>query len=212
MRRVELKDANRGGVLGLGAVLTVTSYPLRTSPVLRGKWVLEEVLGAPPPPPPPDVPELPKDDSSKDGLSFRRQLELHRKEAQCAACHNRMDPLGFALENYDAVGRWRTELAGEPVDASGVMTSGESFNGPAELKKVLLGRRQEFVRNLTEKLLAYALGRGLEYYDQPTVKEIGDALARNEYKSSTLVLEIVKSYPFRYRRNAAPDDEGGKKD
>ena len=204
MRRVELKDPSRGGVLALGAVLTVTSYPLRTSPVLRGKWVLEEVLGAPPPPPPPDVPELPKDDSSKDGLSFRKQLELHRKDPNCASCHARMDPLGFGLENYDPVGRWRADLAGEPVDASGVMTTGETFKGPAELKKVLLSRKDEFVRNLTEKMLAYALGRGLEYYDQPTVKEIEGALARDGYKSSTLVLEIVKSYPFRYRRNAAP--------
>jgi hypothetical protein len=209
MRRVELKDGNRGGVLGLAAVLTVTSYPLRTSPVLRGKWVLQEILGAPPPPPPPDVPELPKDDAGKDGLSFRQQLELHRKEAACASCHNRMDPIGFGLENYDAVGRWRTELGGAAVDAAGVMTTGESFAGPAELKKVLLARKEVFVRNLTEKMLAYALGRGLEYYDQPTVKEITDALEKNGYKSSTLILEIVKSYPFRYRRNAAPDDHGG---
>lgn len=213
LRRIELPDGTRGGILGLGAVLTVTSYPLRTSPVLRGKWVLEEILGAPPPPPPPDVPELPKDDSKKGGLSFRKQLELHRKEVQCASCHNRMDPIGFGLENFDAVGRWRSELAGEPVDAAGVMVTGESFNGPAELKKVLLGRKDEFVRNLTEKMLAYALGRGLEYYDQPTVKEIGDALARGDFKSTALVLEIVKSYPFRYRRNsapvAAPDDHGG---
>ena len=224
MRRVELKEmgGHRGGVLGLGAVLTVTSYPLRTSPVLRGKWVLEEVLGAPPPPPPPDLPELPKDDAKQNGLTFRQQLELHRKDVQCASCHNRMDPLGFGLENFDAVGRWRTDVAGEPVDASGVMTSGESFAGPAELKKVLLARKDEFVRNVTEKLLAYALGRGLEYYDQPTVKEIGDALSRGEYKSGTLVLEIVKSYPFRYRRNAtaaapepappanaAPAEDGG---
>ena len=211
LRRVELKDGTRGGILGLGAVLTVTSYPLRTSPVLRGKWVLEQVLGAPPPPPPPDIPELPKDDAKKDGLSFRKQLELHRKSTQCASCHNRMDPLGFGLENYDPVGRWRTELAGEPVDASGVMTTGETFKGPAELKKVLLGRKDEFVRNLTEKMLAYALGRGLEYYDQPTVKEIDDALAKNDYKASTLVLEISKSYPFRYRRNATPTGDGGKK-
>jgi hypothetical protein len=211
LRRVELKDGNRGGILGLGAVLTVTSYPLRTSPVLRGKWVLEQVLGAPPPPPPPEVPELPKDDAKKGGLSFRQQLEVHRKDAQCASCHNRMDPLGFGLENFDAVGRWRTELAGEPVDASGAMVTGESFKGPAALKKVLLGRKDEFLRNVTEKMLAYALGRGLEYYDQPTVKEIRDALAKNQLRSSTLVLEIVKSYPFRYRRNAAPEDSGGKK-
>jgi hypothetical protein len=204
LRRVELKDGTRGGILGLGAVLTVTSYPLRTSPVLRGKWVLEQVLSAPPPPPPPDLPELPKDDAKQNGLTFRQQLELHRQSTQCASCHNRMDPLGFGLENYDPVGRWRTQLAGDPVDASGVMTTGEKFTGPAELKKVLLARKDEFVRNLTEKMLSYALGRGLEYYDQPTVKEIADALAKDGYKSSTLVLEIAKSYPIRYRRNAPP--------
>jgi hypothetical protein len=117
-----------------------------------------------------------------------------------------MDPLGFGLENFDAVGRWRKELAGEPVDSSGVMPTGEAFKGPAELKKVLLARKPQFVRNLTEKLLGYALGRGLEYYDQPTVQEICDAVARDGYKSSTLVHEIVRSYPFRYRRNATPDD------
>ena len=211
LRRVEVKDGNRGGILGLGAVLTVTSYPLRTSPVLRGKWVLEQVLGAPPPPPPPEVPELPKDDSKKDGLSFRKQLEMHRKEVQCATCHNRMDPLGFGLENFDAVGRWRTELAGEPVDASGTMTTGESFKGPAELKKVLLGRKEEFVRNVIEKMLSYAMGRGLEYYDQPTVKEIGDALTKDRYKSSTLLVEIAKSYPFRYRRNAQPPADAARR-
>ena len=206
MRRVKLSDPSRGGVLSLGAVLTVTSYPLRTSPVLRGKWVLEQVLGDTPPPPPPGVPELPKDDAKIGGLTLRQQLELHRKSTQCASCHNRMDPLGFGLENFDAVGRWRSDVAGEAVDSSGVMPTGESFKGPAELKKVLLGRKQQFVRNLAEKMLGYALGRGPEYYDQPTVQEICDAVARDGYKSSTLVRQIVMSYPFRYRRNATADD------
>jgi hypothetical protein len=210
MRRIKLDDPNRGGILGLGAVLTVTSYPLRTSPVLRGKWVLERVLGAPPPPPPPEVPELPKDDGKKDGLTFRQQLELHRKSPQCASCHNRMDPLGLGLENFDPIGRWRTEVAGSPVDSSGVTPAGESFQTPAELKKVLLSHKAEFVRNVTEKMLGYALGRGLEYYDQPTVQAICDSLQKNDDRSSTLILEIVKSYPFRYRRNATADDAGSK--
>ena len=141
VKRVTLPDRNRGGILSLGAVLTVTSYPLRTSPVLRGKWVLEAVLGAAPPPPPPDVPELPKDDAPTEGMTFRQRLELHRTRAECASCHNRMDPLGFGLENFDPVGRWRTETAGTPVDAAGVLTTGETFTGPAELKQILLAKR-----------------------------------------------------------------------
>ncbi len=208
MRRITLPDRNRGGVLSLGAVLTVTSYPLRTSPVLRGKWVLEQILGTPPPPPPPDVPELPKDEKSIAGMSLRKQLEVHRDNPNCASCHNRMDPIGFGLENFDAVGRWRTKIADDDVDSTGVMPGGESFSGPAELKKVLLARKDAFVRNVTEKMLGYALGRGLEYYDQPTVKEITDALAEDGYKSSTLVMGIVKSHPFRYRRNPKPEDTG----
>ena len=208
MRRVKLPDGSpRGGVLGLGGVLTVTSYPLRTSPVLRGKWVLDEILGAPPPPPPPEVTELPQDDVQPDGLSFRKRLETHRSRAECASCHARMDPIGFGLENFDPVGRWRTEQAGQPVDAGGELTTGETFTGPGELKKILAKRKDAFARAVTEKMLAYALGRGLEYYDQPAVKGITDALAGDEYRSSTLVVEIAKSYPFRYRRNertAAP--------
>lgn len=201
LRRVKLTDPNRGGILGLGAVLTVTSYPLRTSPVIRGKWVLEQVLGAPPPPPPPNVPELPRDDAKKNGLTFRQLLEQHRQDPQCASCHSRMDPLGFGLENFDPIGRWRTQIGGEPIDASGALPGGQTFRGPAELKKVLLARKDEFVRNLVERTLGYALGRGIEYYDQPTVQQICDALAANEYKSDTMILQIVKSYPFRYRKN-----------
>ena len=203
MRRVELHDSNRGGILTLGSVLTVNSYPLRTSPVLRGKWVLESILGSPPPPPPADVPKLPDDDHQADGLTFRQRIEQHRKDPQCAACHARMDPIGFGLENFDPVGRWRKTVAEKPVDAGGTLVTGESFSGPAELKKVLLGKKEQFTANLAEKMLAYALGRGVEYYDQPTLRKIDEALAKNDYHASTLVIEIAKSYPFRYRRNAA---------
>jgi hypothetical protein len=200
-RRVKLPDHNRGGVLGMGAILTLTSYPLRTSPVLRGKWVLEEVLGTPPPPPPPLVKSLPQDERKRGGLTFRQQLERHRADPNCAGCHKRMDPLGLGLENFDAIGRWRTEVQGTAVDASGVLATGEEFSGPAELKKLLLQRQELFLRNLTAKMLSYALGRGLEYYDAPTVKHIAKAVAEKEYRSSVLLVEIVKSYPFQYRRN-----------
>lgn len=204
LRRVALPDRTRGGVLGMGAVLTLTSYPQRTSPVLRGKWVLEELLGQPPPPPPPDAGGLPAEDAPRNGLTFRQRLEEHRKKPQCAGCHARLDPLGFGLENFDAIGRWRTKIGPEPVDANGVMSSGEKFNGPAELKQVLLARKDDFARNMTERMLAYALGRGVEFHDMPTVKRITDLLRRDGYRSSTLVVEIAKSYPFQYRRNAPP--------
>jgi mono/diheme cytochrome c family protein len=202
-RRVTLPDRNRGGVLGMGGVLTLTSYPQRTSPVLRGKWVLEELLGTPPPPPPPDAGGLPAEDAPRNGLTFRQRLEEHRKKPQCIGCHSRMDPLGFGLENFDAIGRWRTEIRKEPVDASGLMPGGEKFTGPAELKQVLMARKDQFARNVTERMLAYALGRGVEFYDVPTIKRITDKLKSDNYRGSTLVMEIAKSYPFQYRRNAA---------
>jgi hypothetical protein len=203
LRRVSLEGPAkiRGGILGLGAVHVITSYPLRTSPVLRGKWILETVLGAPPPAPPPDVPKLAEDDSPTGALTLRQRLEKHRADAACAGCHSRMDPLGFGLENFDPIGRWRADFSGHPIDAVGTLTSGESFSGPAELKKILLDKKEEFVRTLTGKLLAYALGRGLEFYDEPTIKNITDQLAGCGYKSTVLVAEIAKSYPFRYRRN-----------
>lgn len=199
MRRVALKDRTRGGVVCMGSVLTMTSYPLRTSPVLRGKWLMEEILGTPSPPPPPNVVGLPPDDARKDGLTFRQQLEVHRKKPDCAACHERMDPLGFGLENFDAIGRWRDEVSGARVDASGKMASGESFDGPAELKKILVQRRDEFVRNLTEKALAYALARGLEYYDTPAVRRIVKGVKADHYRIRTLVFEIATCYPFQHR-------------
>jgi hypothetical protein len=202
LRRVKLTGDQRGGVLGMGAILTLTSYPQRTSPVLRGKWVLEEILGTPPPPPPPMVKSLPQDDSPVDGLTLRQQLEKHREKAECAACHVRMDPLGFGLENFDPIGRWRTRIGNQPLDASGVLPDGDHFEGPAELRNVLLNRKDEFIRNVTQKMLAYALGRGLEYYDAPAVKDICKVMAQNNYRSSVLISEIVKSFPFQYRRNA----------
>jgi mono/diheme cytochrome c family protein len=201
-RKVALGDRRRGGILTMAGVLTVTSYPQRTSPVLRGKWVLEEVLGTRVPPPPPNAGGLPAEDAPKEGLTFRQRLEKHREKPECSSCHSRMDAVGFGLENFDAVGRWRAELGGQPVDATGVLTTGEKFTGPEELKQYILrSRKQEFARNVAEKMLAYALGRGLEPYDIPTVRRITAALEKDGYRASTLVREIVKSYPFQYRKN-----------
>ena len=203
-QRVAFTDRNRGGVLTMGAVLTLTSYPRRTSPVLRGKWVLEQILGTPPPPPPAMIKSLPPDDRPKDGLTFRQQLEKHRTDESCAGCHKRLDPLGFGFENFDPIGRWRTTIAEQPVDASGELVGGEKFNGPAELKTLLLARKDIFARNVAEKMFAYALNRGLEYYDLPTVRHAVKTLAQSDYRIDTLILEIVKSYPFQYRRGTAP--------
>jgi hypothetical protein len=200
-RRIALKDRNRGGVLGMAAVLTLTSYPRRTSPVLRGKWVLEELLGTPPPPPPAMVKALPADDRIRDGMSFRQRLELHRKDANCASCHSRLDPLGFGLENYDVLGRWRDQISGQPVDASGKLTGGEEFVGPAELKQILVGTKDTlFVRNLAERMLSYALRRGIEYYDTPAVKQVVAELEANDLRATALIAAVVKSLPFQYRR------------
>ena len=199
-RKVTLAgNAQRGGVLTQASVLTVSSYATRTSPVLRGKWILENILNAPPPPPPPDVPNL---DEAKIGssMSMRQQLEAHRKNATCAACHSRLDPLGFGLENFNAIGQWRSQDGKFPVDSSGTLPDGRSFNGPRELKVILNGDRDAFTRGLTEKLLTYALGRGAERYDRPVVKKIAARVAANDYRFSSLALEIVNSLPFQYRR------------
>jgi hypothetical protein len=201
--RVALSDSNRGGILGMASVLTLTSYPQRTSPVLRGKWVLEEVLGAPSPPPPPNAGGLPADDAPKNGLTFRQRLEKHRSKPECASCHKRMDPIGYGLENFDAIGRWRTELRGLPVDSAGVLVTGEKFQGPRELKKLMLEQKNDFVKTLCEKMLAYSLGRGVEYYDAPAVKQICDELKADQFRMRTLVLGICESFPFQYRRNQA---------
>jgi hypothetical protein len=203
-RRVDLKDRRRGGVLGMAAVLTLTSYPRRTSPVLRGKWVLEELLGTPPPPPPAMVKSLPTDDRIRNGLTFRQRLEMHRKRADCAACHARLDPLGFGLENFDVLGRWRDRIQDKPVDVAGRLTTGEEFAGPVALKNILVeSKRELFLRNLVERMLAYALRRGIEYYDVPTVKRIMQELEAKDYRAATLVAAVVDSFPFQYRRNGA---------
>lgn len=188
----------------MAAVLTQTSYPLRTSPVLRGKWILEEILGTPPPPPPPLVATLPADDHVKEGLTFRQRLEKHRKDPNCSGCHSRMDPLGFALENFDPVGQWREKISDQPVDASGRLINGDEVNGPIALKDALLNRKALFVRQVTGKMMAYALGRGLEHYDLPEVKKITSQLSTNDFRAVTLVTSIVQSYPFQYRRGDKP--------
>lgn len=199
-RRVTLTDVNRRGLLGQGSMLTVTSYPNRTSVVLRGKWVLENLLGTPPPPPPPDVPELKAAPHGKV-LSMREQMQAHRTNAVCAACHARMDSIGFALENYDGIGRWRHDDADAPIDASGKLPDGTEFQGPAGLSQLLLTTyRDDFVRTVTNKLLTYALGRGIEYYDLPTIRSIDREAARDNYRISSWILAIVKSTPFQMRR------------
>ncbi len=201
-RLVQLTDPNRGGVITHGSVLTVSSYSTRTSPVLRGKWVLDNLLNAPPPDPPPNVPII---DEAAIGASAtqREQLEAHRTNPTCAACHRRMDPLGFGLENFDAVGKWRTRDGSFPVDASGALPDGRSFSGPAELTQILASEREAFAKALTSKMLTYALGRGLEPYDRRTVRMIARKLPDYDYRFSGLVLEIVNSLPFQMRRGVA---------
>ena len=193
-RRVTLTDEARTGLLGKGSVLTVTSYPNRTSPTLRGKFILENLLGSPPPPPPPNVPSL-KDDKDVSQLTMRQRMELHRASPVCASCHVRMDPLGFALENFDGLGRWR---AG--VDASGVLPDGTKIDGPVGLRNVLLARKDQFVETTTERLLTYALGRGVEAYDMPAVRTIVREAAPYDYRWSSLITGIVHSVPFQMRR------------
>ncbi len=199
-RRVTFADDRRAGLLGQGSILTVTSYAHRTSPVVRGKWLLENLLGAPPPPPPANVPALKENGEGGKPTSVRERLEAHRKNPVCASCHARMDPLGFALENFDAIGRWRTvDEAGNPIDSSGVLPDGTAFVGPSEFRKALLARSDEFVAAVTEKLLTYAIGRGLEYYDMPAVRSIMRQAAPGAYRWSALVQGIVNSTPFQMR-------------
>lgn len=201
MRRVKLADNRRGGLTGMGAILAVTSLPQRTSPVLRGKWVLEQLLSAPPPPPPPNVGQLPDDDRAiKGDLTFRQRLEQHRAKPACAGCHARMDPLGFGLENFDAIGRWRGDENGKPLDASGLMPDGTRFTGPAEMRKVLLQEKEMFIRTLCSRLMGYALNRGLEVTDQPTLLRLEETLRKNDYRSEALIVALVQSHPFQHRR------------
>lgn len=198
-RKVEIKNGRRGGVLGLGAVHMVTSYPTRTSPVLRGSWVLETLLGTPVPSPPPGIPELDLRAKTIKKMSRREILEKHRDNNICSACHDIIDPIGFGLENYDLFGRWREKLDKRPVDSTGNFASGESFKGPGELKKILLKRKYEFSRHLTSKMLGYALGRSLEDYDACTIETIRSKMEKSGYRSQTLIEEIILSLPFRSR-------------
>ena len=201
-RRVTLPDERRGGLLGQGSILAATSYGNRTSPVLRAKWLLENVLGTPPAPPPPDIPPLPGGGAAGEPRTVRERLAQHRRNAACAVCHAPMDPLGFALENFDAVGAWRTRDAGLPVDASAVLADGTTaFDGPAGLRRVLLDRSEQFVETVVEKLLTYALGRGIEHYDRPVIRAIVRAAAADDYRWSSLILGVVESTPFRMRRS-----------
>jgi len=198
-QKVKLSDPRRGGVLTMGAVLSATSDPDRTSLVKRGKWVLETILASPPPPPIPDAANL-KDDPEVAKLPLRQRMEKHRTDPNCASCHKRMDPIGFALENYDATGAWRDQDQGRPIDTSAEFPDGSKVNGVLELKKLLWNKKAEFVEGFTEKMLTFALGRGVEYYDGAVVKTIADACAKNDYSMTTLMVEIVKSYPFLYRQ------------
>lgn len=207
-RRVKLPDKRRGGVLTMAAVLAVTSSNTRTNPVKRGKWLLETILGAPPPPPLPGVGVIPDEPTPVDGPTVRRKLEQHRADPRCASCHKRIDPLGLALENYDPLGAWREKDGSTPVDASAVLPDGTAVNGAAELKKLLLSTKSgDFVRCLTEHLMTYALGRKVDLVDQASVKEIVQAAEKDGHRFSRLIVEIVKSYPFRHRRNKGVVDE-----
>ena len=207
-RRVTLTDEARKGLLGKGSVLTVTSYPHRTSPVVRGKWLLENILGTPPPAPPADVPDLAENDVEVKPLSVRERMQTHRANPVCASCHRVMDPLGFALENFDAIGRWRTTSeAGTLIDASGTLFDGSTFDGPSTLRQALVRTPENFVTTVTEKLLTYALGRGVEYYDAPAIRRIVRDAATNNYRWSSLIVGITKSMPFQMRRTVEPSPE-----
>ncbi len=202
-RKVALTDKTRGGILTHASILTVTSNPTRTSPVKRGKWVLEQILGTPPPPAPPGVPELADDKHGPLTGTLRQRLEQHRSNPACASCHQRMDPIGFGLENFDAVGAWRKTDGDAPIDASGVLPDGKKFNGPAQLRAIMLEKKPQFVRTFSERLLTYALGRGIESYDKCNLDEIAQGVAKNGYKFSSVVSHIVQSDPFRKRRGDA---------
>jgi hypothetical protein len=201
-RPVRLDDPNRGGLLGMASILTVTSGPTRTSPVVRGKWVLETLLGEKVPEPPANAGSLDPEAGESRGKTLREELALHRRDATCASCHSKIDPIGFGLENFDAVGRFRAQEAGRPVDNTGELPSGETFRGPGELKQVLVKTRQgQFVRNITERLLSFALGRKLELYDEPALATITAAVERDQLLARTLIRQIVLSYPFQYQSN-----------
>jgi hypothetical protein len=202
MRKVIMKDRTRGGVLSMGSILASTSMPLRTSPVLRGKWVLEEILGTPPPPPPPDAGQLPETAVNHKNASIRDLLAAHRAQPTCAGCHQKMDPIGFGLENYDPAGRWRSKY-GEMkfINASDVLPSGEAFSGPEELKKVLRSKEDEFARNLSEKMFIYATGRNVGFTDELFIQRLVKNLKTNRFNPEKFIIELVQLESFRYKVN-----------
>jgi mono/diheme cytochrome c family protein len=202
MRRVKLENPNRGGVLGMSATLAATSYPTRTSPVRRGVWVLERILGEHVPPPPPDVPDLDAQEArSVEGLTLRQRTELHTRDPVCANCHRVLDPIGFGLENFDAIGRWREKNeAGVAIDPAGTLPTGAGFTSPAELKRLLAGRESDLARNLTERLMAYALGRSLEGYDEIVIDRLMARIAADDHRVRTIITEVITSYLFTHRR------------
>lgn len=200
-RKVSLAGTPRAGILTQASVLTLTSNPTRTSPTKRGKWVLEELFNSPPPPPPPGVSVLADDGHQLTGDTLRKRMEQHRKDPACATCHMRMDPLGFSLENFDAVGKWRSLEGTVPVDASGVLPDGTKFSGPVELRGILMKRKGDFVRCISEKLLTYAIGRGTEASDKCYIDTIAKGVVKNDYRFSALVAGIVASDPFRTRHD-----------
>jgi hypothetical protein len=199
-RRVTLTDPNRGGILTMASTLTVTSNPTRTSPVKRGKWILENILNAPPPPPPPDAGDLSEDEKEIASGSLRQRMEKHRTKAECAVCHAKLDPLGFGLENFDAIGTWRTHDGKFKVDAAGELPGGKTFRTPKELKTILLSREEEFRRCLIERLLTYALGRGMETSDRATIVQISENVQKQQNRLSSILEQIVLSEAFRKRR------------
>lgn len=202
MRRVDLKPQhNRGGLLGMGSILAMTSHTDRTKPTARGKWVAEVILGTKIPEPPANVEALANDRRGASPTSFREKLNQHVADASCAVCHKKMDPLGFALDNFNAIGEWRDQERGKDVDTSGVLPDGTKVNGVAELKKVILSRKDQFVRNMFKKMLSYAIGRRIEYYDEVTIRKALENIKEADYKFSALVMEVVKSRPFLYRKN-----------
>lgn len=203
-RRVTFTDGTRGGLLGQGSILTVTSYPNRTSPVLRGRWLLDNILGAPPPPPPPDVPSL-KEGSAERPQSIRAQMEAHRKNPSCAVCHVRMDPLGFSLENFDALGKWRTSVDAVPVDASAALPDGTKFDGVTGLRQLMASHQEDFARTFAQKLLGYALGRSIESTDLPAIRQITKNAAPGGYRWSSLIMGIAQSTPFTMSTTRAPE-------
>ncbi len=198
-RRVTLQDDYRRGLLGQGSILATTSHAERTSPVVRGKWILENILGMPVPPPPPDVPPLKDNKDREKPLTMREQMVEHRANPVCASCHKIMDPIGLALENFDAVGAWRTRDAGQPIDVSGQLADGTKVNGVVDLRNAIVSRPEMFAGTLTQKLMIYALGRGLDYRDLPAVREIVRDAGKNDYRMSSIILGVIRSTPFQMR-------------